>query len=372
MHIALNTLAVRARLSGGGVYVTNLVRSLAGLDHRNQYTLYMSGQNAAHFCGLPENFRLVQAVSLRPLRLLWEQTLLPLQLARGGVTLFHATGNVSPLIRTCRQVVTIHDLTYYLMPERHTLAKRNYFRMMIAPSARRSDRVITVSDSSKDDIVRLLRIAPEKVTVIHEGCDVRYRPLHDQDALNALRRKYSLRKRILLFLGMIEPGKNLVNLLAAFARLREFHGEYCLVLAGDFGWNYRPVLAAIERLGLRELVHLPGYIPEEELPALYNLAEVLVYPSLYEGFGLPVLEAMACGIPVITSNVSSMPEVAGDAAVLVEPRSVEQLSNALSRVLTDADLRAQMSEKGLERSRMFTWEKAARETMQVYEEVAGS
>lgn len=372
MHVAINTLAVRPKLYGGGVYVKNLVRNLATLDKTNQYTLYVSAPNTTHFEGLGEQFHLLPTCSIPPLRLLWEQTKLPVDLRRRKIDVFHAPGYVSPLAHTCRQVTTINDMTFFLLPEKHTFVKRYYFRALIPLSAERSDVLITASESSRNDIVRILGIRPEKVKVIYLGKDDRFKPMPESDDLVNLRRKYGIGKSVVLSVGVIEPRKNLLTLVEAFAKLKALHNDYILVLAGDYGLDYQRVRRRVQDLRVQDCVVFPGFIPDEELPSLYNLAEVFVYPSLYEGFGLPVLEAMACGIPVITSQVSSMPEIVGNAGLLVDPRSVEELATALARVLTDGELRQRMRKQGLERSQVFSWDRTARETLRVYEELAGS
>lgn len=373
MHIALTALGVRRQLFGGGTYVKNLVHTLARLAPEHHYTIYVTPENSAHFQDLGPHVQLIFAPRQRPLRLVWEQVWLPGELARRRVEVFHGTGFVSPRRRVCPQVTTIHDLTFFLLPGKHTFFKRHYFRRMIPLSAKASDLLIAVSESTKRDLVRLLGLDPEKVKVIHLGKDERFRSLADAELQERAKQQCGVpaNKKVILFVGMIEPRKNLETLLGAFARLKSLHGDYCLVLAGAPGWGYRGVFERVRRLGLEGPVVFPGYVPEDLLPALYNAAELFVYPSLYEGFGLPVLEAMACGVPVITSNVSSLPEVAGDAAVLVDPRSEEELRQGILRLLEDGELRKQLREKGLARSRLFSWEKTARATLEVYQQLGG-
>jgi len=371
MHVAINTLAVQRRPHGVGSYVRNLARRLAALDRENQYTLYVSPENAVHFEGLGPNVRLVQGPAGRPRRALWEQAELPLDLVRRQVDLFHGPGFVVPLFGACPRIVTLHDMTFSLFPREHTFARRHYFNVMVPLSARAADIIIAISESTRTDLVRLLGVKPEKVRVIHLAAGEEFRPGRDPDRLLQVRRKYGIERRMILYLGMIEPRKNLQRLVGAFARLKDLREECCLVLAGSLGWGGNDLLRAVEAHGLKEEVILPGYLDDADLPALYSAAEVFVYPSLYEGFGIPVLEAMACGTPVITSKVSSMPEIAGDAAVLVDPLSVDDLAGALSRVLLNKNQQQQMSERGLQRSRQFTWERTARETLRAYRELAG-
>lgn len=372
MRIAINTLAAQGKFYGGARYIRNLVRGLAKIDGDNEYILYTSPSEVVYYRDLGPNFQLTFRDSNRFMRILWEQTRLPWDLARRQVDVFHGTGFVSPLHKTCQQVTTVFDMTFFSLPEKHTLMKRAYFTRLIPASLARSDKVIVISESTREDVVRILGISPRKIKVTYPGKDERFKPIDNANGLNEVRSKYGLPERkVILFVGVIEPRKNLVTLLRAFEKLKDLHCEYCLVIAGATGWNYQDVFAEEAKLGLKEHLFFPGFIADEDLPLLYNLAEVFVYPSVYEGFGLPVLEAMACGVPVITSNVSSMPEVVGDVGLLVEPTNVEQLAQALARVLRDSSLRQRMRDNGLERSRLFSWEKMARETLAAYQEVAG-
>jgi len=369
MHIAINCLAVPPRPYGGGNYIRRLVGHLSKIDTDNQYTVYVSSTNSHHFSELGPNFNFVSSYSHRPLRILWEQTGLPRDLSHRKIDVFHGPAFVSPWVKVCPQVTTIFDMTWFLFPEKHTFVKRHYFKTMIPRSVRQSDVIIAISESVKKDIVRILDVPPEKVEVTYLGKEESFKPVRSAERLGRVRAKYGLTGKAVLFVGVVEPRKNLVRLIQAFTRLKALHGDYRLVIAGGFGWDYKEVLKAARESGIRERVLFTGFIPDEDLPELYNAAEVFVYPSLYEGFGLPVLEAMACGIPVITSNVSSMPEVAGDAGILVDPRSTADLAQALDRVLADSTLRKQMREKGLERSRLFSWEKTARQTLEIYRQV---
>jgi glycosyltransferase involved in cell wall biosynthesis len=369
MHIALNAAAVGQHFYGLGKYIVNLIPRLATADLTNRYTVYASPRVEPLFGRRGSHYQFVATRDNRPLRLLWEQTGLPADLARRKVDLLHALAFVNPRVKVCPVVTTIHDLTFFLLPDTHTFVKRHYFQKLIPSSARRSEVIITVSESAKRDIVQRLGVPAEKVHVIYHGKDERFRPIQDQDRLEDIRVRYGLPRGVILSVGVIEPRKNLETLVRAYAQAKSLHADYCLVVAGDLGWKCEAVFRAVEKCGLKEKVIFPGFIPEEDLAALYNLSRLFVYPSLYEGFGLPVLEAMACGVPVITSNVSAMPEIAGDSALLIDPRSCEELAQAMCRALQDNELRRAMSQKGIERSKFFSWEKTARETLKVYEEV---
>ena len=370
MHIALNALFVHRELFGGGIYIQNLVRELSQIDADNRYTLYVSETGASHFQGLGPNFHLVYRNHRRPVRVLWEQSGLPMELRRLGVDVYHGPGYVVPLCKVCPQITTVHDLTAYLFPETHDFFSSWYYRLLMPWSVKAADRIIAVSQSAKTDLMRLLDVASEKICVIHHGKDERFTPHRDESRSARLRTKYGLTKKVILFVGGIDLRKNPTSLVRAFAMLKSLHQSHELVLTGGFGEHYQWIRARLREWKVENHVVFPGYIPGEELADFYRLAEVFVYPSLYEGFGLPVLEAMACGVPVITSNVSAMPEVAGDAAILVEPNNIEDLAAAIERVLGDNALRDNLIEKGLRRSKLFSWKRAACDTLDLYRKVA--
>jgi glycosyltransferase involved in cell wall biosynthesis len=370
MHIALNALFVHQELFGGGIYMQNLVRELSRIDAENRYTLYVSETGASHFQGLGPNFHLVYRNHRRPVRVLWEQSGLPIELRRLGVDVYHGPGYVVPLCKVCPQITTVHDLTAYLYPETHDFYSSWYYRLLMPWSVKAADRVIAVSDSAKADLIRLLGVPVEKICVIHHGKDERFTHHRDESSLAKLRTKYGITKKMILFVGGIDLRKNPSSLVRAFAMLKSLHKSHKLVLTGGFGEHYQSIRARLREWGVQDYVVFPGYVPDQELADFYRLAEVFVYPSLYEGFGLPVLEAMACGVPVITSNVSAMLEVAGDAAILVEPNNIKDLAGAIERVLADKALRDNLIEKGLLRSQRFSWKQAACETLDLYCKVA--
>jgi glycosyltransferase involved in cell wall biosynthesis len=251
--------------------------------------------------------------------------------------------------------------------------KRTYLRLMTRLSVRRATKVIAISESTRRDVIELLGVPAERVARIYCGADPGFRPLPASE-VEAFRREKGLPERFVLFLGTIEPRKNVVTLVDAFADViagePSSTGDLQLVLAGGRGWLAEPVYARVEELGLGDRVHFPGYVPEGEKALWYNAATCFCYPSLYEGFGLPPLEAMACGVPVVTSNVSSLPEVVGEAALTVDPMDSVSLGEALQRVLADPGLRAELSARGQARAQHFAWPEAARQTADVYRWVA--
>lgn len=289
-----------------------------------------------------------------------------------GVKLYHATEHLLPMISHARSVFTLHDTAYLHFPQYHLLQNRLYLTLMMPRFIQRADAVICISEATRRDAVQFYNVPIEKLYVIYEGVEPRFAPIADSQILQSLRAKYNLPARFILYVSTIEPRKNLTTLLKAYAVLHQSQPEIGLVIAGGKGWLYESFFAELRALGLERLVQLTGYVPDQDLPALLNCAEAFAYPSVFEGFGLPPLEAMACGTPVIVSNASSLPEVVGDAGLLLPPTDAQAWVEALRRVLNDSALRAELRAHGLHRAQQFTWEKAARETLKVYDGVMSS
>lgn len=295
-----------------------------------------------------------------------------LDAALKGVSLFHATEHLLPYLTRARSVLTLHDVAYLLFPQHHLLQNRLYLTLMMPRFLRRADAVICVSEATRRDALRLYKLVPSKVHVIPEGVEPRFAPISNHLILQSLRARYQLPARFILCVGTIEPRKNLVTLLEAYAALQNEIGDLRLVIAGGKGWLYESFFERLRALGLEDKITITGYVPDEDLPALINCAEVFAFPSVFEGFGLPPLEAMACGTPVICSNASSLPEVVGEAGLLLEPTNVRAWAEALRRVLSDDTLRADLRQRGLARAAQFTWEQTARRTLEIYQSLAPS
>ena len=278
--------------------------------------------------------------------------------------LYFSTSIVLPYFIPCRSVVVVYDLVFKLFPEYYRgWINLAYLGVFFPPSLKRARQIIAISQCTKNDLVRLYGVSPDKIEVIYPAVGDQYRPITDQAWLNEIRRRYSLPNKFIFNVGTIEPRKNVARLVEAYRALpAELRAAYPLVLCGKKGWGK----TFTEESG----IILLDYVSEADLPLIYNLAALFVYPSMYEGFGLPILEALSCGIPVITSNVSSMPEVAGEAALLIDPQETGQLSAAMTKVLTDPILALEMGRKGLAQARKFSWEKAAAETLAVIKKVA--
>jgi len=372
MRIGINTFALSSRLgmAGSGRYIRELVHALARLDHGHELILFANRDNwdllPASGCERVDCGRLTIN---RPTRLAWEHAVLPLTARRYRLDVLHSPVFVAPAWLPCASVVSILDMTWFLMPEMHTRVKGAYFRVMIPRRFRRAARVIAISHATKSDIVRMLDIPDPKVVVTHLGVNLTvFQPNRANGYEQILEERYGVRRPYVLYVGKIEPRKNPVTLIEAFDRISDKFPDHHLVLAGNRGWDYEAVYTAAAAARHREWIRFTGFVSEADLPALYAGADLFVYPSSYEGFGFPVLEAMACGAPVITSNVSSLPEVAGDAALLVNPLDVGELAAAMERILSDPTLREVLRVRGLEQARRFTWEETARRTLQVYEE----
>ena len=356
------------RRAGVSRYIYNLLTHVLREDAEGDYTVFLNSRCAL---SLSCNQKCSRLPTYKPLaRIFWEQFLQPLELGAEGVALLHSPVNVQPLFLPCKGVVTVTDLSFMVFPESFRNSQRLYQSLFTRLSVRRASHVIAISASTAQDLIRFFAVPAERITVTLPGVDAAYQPVQDDSRLASFRRLRDLPKRFILFVGTFEPRKNLLTLLQAYAEFRrQTRSDYKLVLGGGMGWLYQPVFAAVEELELQGDVIFPGFIPEDELPLWYNAADVFVYPSLYEGFGLPPLEAMACGTPVIVSDVSSLPEVVGDAALLVDPHKPDEWAAALSLLCRDADLRTDLVSRGLERAQEFSWTRMARETIQVYRDV---
>jgi len=379
MRICLDLSPVVQRKAGLGTYAQRLAEHLLAVDGENVYSAFHYGRTVKESLRPPLDAlpRRVVPWNARPWRLgVAARHFLGLNMDSTfqDVDIFHATEHLLPPLRGVRTVFTFHDAIYALFPQYHLPLNRLFLGLMMPRFLRRADAIIAVSECSKRDAVRLYGIDPARIRVIYEGVDARFQPVTDLARLAQVRARYALPERYILYVGTIEPRKNLTTLLEAFHVSRSmFHAAgntaLKLVIGGKTGWLYEGLFRKLRELGLEDEVLLPGYIADEDLPAVYSAASVFVFPSLYEGFGLPPLEAMACGTPVVCSSASSLPEVCGEAALLVEPTDVSALAQAIERVLSDEPLRAALRARGLAQAAKFSWERTARETLAVYREV---
>lgn len=345
-------------------YSLNLIRELLAIGTSHTWRLYY---NAVPQSGLTSER--VQARVI-PSPRLWTHVRLSWEMLSRPPDLLFVPSHVLPVIHPKRSVVTVHDLGFLYHPGAHTLPQYLYLRWSTRHNARSATRVLADSQATRQDLIRHYGIPSEKIVVVYPGRDPNLVPVTDPDRLHATRSRYNLCESYLLYVGTLHPRKNLVRLVRAFAaRVVGKHPEVQLVLAGKKGWRSDEILGEVRRLDLADRVVLTGYVPDDDLPALMSGAMAFVFPSLYEGFGLPVLEAMACGTPVLCSRVSSLPEVVGGAALLVDPLDADGLGEALARLVGDADLRRDLVIKGFQQLRHFSWRRCAEETLGVLEGV---
>jgi glycosyltransferase involved in cell wall biosynthesis len=373
MRVGVEGRVLTPRIGGIGRYAIKLVEALLALRTQEcpdlELVIFTAPQTdpvivngmRASVC---ERFRRFKSTLLR------SSVLLPAGVVLHHIDLFHGLdqSGIPFFFKTSKSVVTIHDVIPLVLPEAFPPRHRWVLATAFARVPRQADRVIVPSDAAAEDVVRYLKMERERIVVIPLGCEPRFHPIVNPARAVAVRQRYALPERYALFVGTLEPRKNIVTLLQAFSRLlaERPQEDLKLVVAGGKGWGDERFFATMDRLANREQVIFTGYLADDDLPDVYRGAQMFVYPSLYEGFGLPILEAMASGIPVITSNRASLPEVAGDAALLVDPTRPDDLAAAMSAVVSNGALREELQRKGIARAKDFTWEDVARRTLAVY------
>lgn len=371
MHIGIDAHAIGAQQGGNETYIRNLITALAALDHQNQYTLYLSAAPAAEaWRNRYANFdvRLLPP----PTPLVRVPLALALELRRRPVDVLHVQYTAPPFC-PAPFVTTIHDLAFEHLPETFTRRGKAQLRLTVRRTARHAAHILTVSEFSRQDIINTYHLPPDKITVTHNGCEAQFtpQPTSEREA-ETIKQKFGIARDYLLAVGSLQPRKNLVRLLQAYAMLRTQQPGFQLqlVIVGRQLWLYKEVLREIKQQNFAADVIVTGYASDEDLPALYRSAVALVYPSLFEGFGLPPLEAMACGTPVITSNSSSLPEVVGNAALLVNPYEEADIAQAIWKLTNNTKLRTQLRQAGIQQAKQFTWHAAAEKTLAIYRAIA--
>jgi len=364
VRIAIDASTISTQ-GGPRTYVLGLVEALLKLDQENSYTIFYN--DPCHLGRFP-GAREIVLPGKSPLARLWrEHILLPMACRRERIDLLHCPKSAIPYVSPCPVVVTLHDLIPIKYPETEKFSARIYWRLQIPIAARRSSYVITDSEHARREIMDDFGVPAERISAIMLGFDPAMLRKPDIALTNDVMSRYNLPDDYILYVGTIQPRKNLSTLIEAFHLLKQSRNiPHKLVIVGRKGWLYDTLFARIRELGLDDEILFTGFVPDEELPSIYSRAAVFAYLSLFEGFGLPPLEAMACGVPVITSDTTSLPEVVGDAGIALPPTDVPRVRDALGTVLGDSNLRATMRQKGVERSRRFSWEAAARETLAVY------
>jgi glycosyltransferase involved in cell wall biosynthesis len=378
------TAAVR---QGGGIgrYARNLTRALADLDRDNRYTLFVAGDRGREEKqrDWPGNFRMrVVPLSDRWTTILWQRLRLPvpIQVVTGPLDLFHSPDFVLPPVGKAKTILTVHDLSFLRVPQFFVPGFCAYLEKAVSRAVRRAGHILADSESTRRDLIDLLAVKPDRVTVVYPGVEGRFEPIRDAEILERVRSRYRLPARFVLGVGTLQPRKNFDGLIKAFGRLlgsasatdAAVSADLHLVIAGSKGWMYDEMLALPRQLGLSDRVRFLGFVEDRDLPALYNLASVLAFPSWYEGFGIPVLEAMACGTPVVAADNSSLPEAAGEACVTVHAGETGALAEALSRVLSDAMLEQRLVAGGRQRAKRFTWPAAAQQVLSIYQSIGNS
>jgi len=368
MRIAFDGTTLRPRRTGVGYYTEHLLHHLAARASAGDLTV-ISNQPVDTDRPLPPHVA-VAASPRRVPRLAWIQTQAPRLLKSIGADVAHFTNGMVPFVSPAATVVTIHDGSLRMYPRFHPPRRVLLNGPLVALAARRADAIITVSESAREDIVRAYRLDPARVRVVYEAAGLGFQPIADPARLDRVRRRYGLGERVILYVGTIEPRKNLPTLIDAFAaRRRAGSLAHQLVCVGPYGWKSQGLGERIAEAGVSDSIVFTGYVPSEDLPALYSLAEMFVYPSMYEGFGLPVIEAMACGVPVITGRTAALAEVGHRAALQVDRLEADALGEAMVELATDASKRERMAAAGLARAQEFSWDRAARETLDIYREV---
>ena len=371
MRIGIDAHSVGTKLGGNESYAVNLIEALAQIDSVNHYTIYVTTSEARdRFTDRWPNFKVRSTLPHTPLIRI--PISLSAELRKRPVDVLHVQFTAPPFC-PCPVVVSIHDLSFEHLPETFKRRSRTQLRLTVRHSARRATRILSLSEHTRRDIIETYRIDAEKVSAIPLAAAEHFGPVNDNRELQRVRHNYGIAGDYILCVGSIQPRKNLARLIRAYALLRGNSSADKLpklVLVGKCAWLYDETLRTLEKAGVKDTVVVTGYVPENDLPALYSGALCFVYPSYFEGFGLPPLEAMKCGAPVIVGDRTSLPEVVGDAALSVDPFNIEAIAAAITRLVNNSTLRHELSVRGQERARMFSWQHTARETLKVYTEVA--
>jgi len=361
--------ATVTQLTGTERYSLEIIRALLDADSPHRWRLYFRDLPSPSLCSWTGSAE----VRIIPFPRLWTHIRLSWEMAAHPPDILFVPAHVLPIIHPRRSAVTIHDLGYRYFPEAHPPASRLYLELGTRWNAWRARRVVVDSEATRADLMRFYGTPAHKIRVIYPGHTAWIQRVEDPARIRSARERLGIPEQYILYVGTIQPRKNLVRLIEAYAAVRRRWPAGTepphLVLGGKMGWMTQDIVGAVQRNGLENLVHLVGYVPDEELPALLSGAQAFAFPSLYEGFGFPVLEAMACGTPVICSNTSSLPEVAGGAALLVDPLDVDDIAGAILRVLQDEGLRRHLVEAGYRQVQRFSWQNTARQFLELFEEM---
>ena len=368
MKIGIDISPLCKSRTGVAMYIYYLVRSLTEIDSKNTYFLYANKSISLDF-PLPKNFFIRPAQIPLPQFQAWFHLGLPFLFRRDKLDIFHGSNFLIPHFAGCKTVSTVFDLSSIVLASQHKLFHRLSHMMFLRSSMKRASKLLAISEATRDEICRIFPQYSEKTITTLLAASPEFFPITEDSLLQKVQKKYKLPKRFILYVGTLEPRKNIFGLLQAFNKVKDKIPQK-LVVAGGKGWKFSSIFDYIKQNSLEDSVVFTGYISQNDLPVLYSLAELFAYPSFYEGFGLPVIESMACGTPVITSNRSSLAEVAGDSALLIDPDSPNDIGEKLLNLSNDPDLRLKLTEAGLERAKCFSWKHTAQETLKVYQQLA--
>ena len=374
MRIGYLTYGLDRAPTGIGRYAVELLRALAALPDAPEIVLLTTEREDRHDLWTRFEHHPLPGCRLLPTLMTLGNLALSAATRRYGLDLIHDPNGIAPFFGPragARRIVTIHEAFAFVYPDTHNRLDNWRYHVMLTQAARRADQVLTDSEHSRQDLQRYLAVPDANIRLIHCGLDPCFQAVADGPARRAILERYGIASPYLLYVGSINARKNIARLFEAFAEVRQRHAGLKLVIGGKRQWQTNAIDATFERLALHDHVHFTGYLDDADLPALYSAAEVFVFPSLYEGFGLPPLEALACGTPVVTSNTSSLPEVVGDAALTVDPYAVADLAAAIERALTDRALRTMLRQRGLLQAQRFTWQRAAQEVFGIYQHLLG-
>ncbi len=368
MQIGIEARWVCYDKTGFGNYALNLLKEIAEIDSINKFTIYLNEEFDVGRIGSNTNFE-YKVIKRQPE--IYKHLSIPSDLLLSGrrIDFFHFLYNAPSLWMPCPFVVTVHDVSFKHVPNMISIKDRWSLNIQFHLRLRKAKKIITVSQNSKDDIIKYYGIPEHKIVVIYEGVDSSFRVISDREEKRAIAIKYNLPDKFILYVGTYLPHKNLETLLYAYHDLKQHRKiSHALVFAGKKARNFEAISNLISNLDLTDDVKTIGFVPEEDLPCLYNLADVFVFPSLYEGFGLPLLEAMACGTPVLASDASCLPEIGGDGALYFSPRNKNEIAEKIYALLSNGTMRTELIERGCNRSQLFSWRRMTDNTLQVYED----
>lgn len=373
MRIAIDATILTRENTGTGFYIINLINGLKRTnDKKNEYYIFVNRNLVGDILDISgENFHVIN-VDFKPrfFRVIWQFFFFPFTLKRFKIDILHSPNYITPLFKFgFKIIVTIHDLTFCLMPNKYTITKRLFYKSLVPLFMKIADKVISVSENTKKDIISLFNVSEDKIYVTYESYPEYYNNSSDPEKIKNVLSKYGIEKKFILFVGMLEPRKNIISLLKAFYLIDD-EIDMDLVIVGKKGWYYKDIEEFIEFIKtekLRNEIKFTGYVAEPDLKYIYQGAFVFAYPSLYEGFGLPPLQAIACGTPVITSNISSLPEVVDDAAVKINPLNIQDLADAIKEINYNTSLNNEMKQAGIKQAAKFSLENFAANTIKVYE-----